>query len=158
MTTFWLILVQWLHVLSGIVWFGGTVFVALVLWPLLFRQPAPQARALFDNLGRPIGKLMGGAAQGVLWLGLLRGTLLGPIKSFDALLHTPYGHTFGAAIVLTLVVIVYGATAGSRLEARVFDGDQFRAGAAAYVQRGNAVVLVLFAAILACMVLMRFGL
>lgn len=158
MTTFWLVLVQWLHVLGGIVWFGAAIFMAAVMWPMIFRQPAPQARALFDSLGRQIGGLMGAASQVVLWLGLLRGTWLGPIKSFDALFGTSYGHTFAVAILLTLVLIVYGATSGPRLVTRVFDGDQFRSGAQAYVRRSNAVILVLFAAILLCMVLMRFGL
>jgi len=152
------IVVQWLHILGGIAWVGGAAFTTFVLWPMIFRRPAPEARALFTDVARPIALYMGAAAQVTLWLGILRGTWLGPIQSFDALTGTPYGHTFLTALVLVVVVIIYGATSGPRLERRVFDGDAFREGARAYVRRSNALLLTLLAAIVACMVLMRFGL
>ena len=41
---------------------------------------------------------------------------------------------------------------------RVFDGDGFRPGAAAFLRREAAITLTLVAALLGCMVLMRFGL
>ncbi|HLT46743.1 MAG TPA: hypothetical protein VK002_05890 [Rubricoccaceae bacterium] len=158
MDTFWPLLVQWLHILAGVVWVGGYAFVSLALWPALLHRPAPEARALFDALARPIGILMGTSAQAAFWLGLLRGTVFGPVRSFAALFGTPYGRTFAAAIVLTVAAVVYGATSGRRLEARVWDGDAWRPGAARYLRRSSGIMLALLGAIVACMVLMRFGL
>ncbi len=158
MATFWLLLVHWLHVLGGILWFGGAAFAAFVLWPSLLRQPAPVARAQFQAMARPLGALMGGAAQLTFWMGLLRGTWLGPVRSFDALLGTAYGRTFGIAVLLMVVLMGYGIAAGRTYERRIWDGDAFRPDAAAYLKRTNAVILTLFAVILLCMVLMRFGL
>ena len=158
MDTFWLVLVQWLHVLSGIVWVGGSVFMAVVLWPVLLRQPAPEARALFASFVRPIGVVMGISGQGVLWLGLLRGIAFGPVRSLDVLLGTAYGRTFGVALLLTLAVVAIGIATGRTLEARLWDGDAWRPGAARTLLRGNAVTLTLLAGVVACMVLMRFGL
>jgi uncharacterized membrane protein len=155
----WVILVQWLHILGGIVWAGGFAFMALAVWPALFRRPGPEARALFTALAPSASRSMGIAAQAVLWLGILRGTLLGPIKSFDALFGTPYGHTFMGAIVLAIAAAVLGAVTGRKLEARVWDdAGQFRPDARAHVRRAAAAPLVLLTAVVACMVLMHFGL
>ncbi|HYE57095.1 MAG TPA: hypothetical protein VD948_01270 [Rhodothermales bacterium] len=151
------IIAQWLHVFGGIVWFGGYVLVAAVVWPMLFSRPAAEARQLFGVAAPRISRTMAVAGQLVLWFGLLRGTWLGPIKSFDALTSTPYGHTFALAILLTIGLIVHGATSGPRLAARVWNGDDFQPDARRYVNRSNALSLGLLGLILVCMVLMRFG-
>ena len=153
----WLIVVQWLHILSGIIWFGGYVFMGLGVWPALLRRPAGEARALADALGQTAGPLMMVSGTLVFWLGIVRGTLLGPIKSFDALL-TPYGLTFLVALLLTFGLTVYGAVSSRTVIERVWDGDSFRPGAATYIGRSYALSLICLALVLVCMVLMRFGL
>ena len=37
------LLVQWLHILSGVIWFGGYVLIDFALWPALLRRPAAEA-------------------------------------------------------------------------------------------------------------------
>lgn len=150
--------VHWLHVLGGIVWFGGHVFTAAVIWPALLRRPAPEARALSDAMARPAMRVMGPAGMLVLILGIVRGTVLGPVRSLDALVGTAYGWTFAAALLLTFFLMGYGGAMRREMESRVWDGDRFTPGAAAYLRRGSAVNLGGLALILACMVLMRFGL
>lgn len=154
----WLIVVHWLHVLSGIIWFGGYVFMGLGVWPMLLRRPAGEARALSDALGRTVGPLMIVSGTLVFWLGIVRGTLLGPIKSFGALFSTPYGLTFLAALLLTLGLTVHGAVSSRTVAEKVWDGDRFRPGAVAYLGRSYALSLICLALVLVCMVLMRFGL
>lgn len=157
MTTFLIILVQWLHILSAIAWVGGYAFAVFVLWPAIFRRPAPEAHAFFTTINAPISKFLGLTAQLTFWLGLLRGTWLGQIRSFEALVGTGYGHLFMTAIVLTIVAVVLSARASRKQEAWVWEGDSFRAGAAQKVRRSHLVVIGLLAAILVCMVLMRMG-
>jgi putative copper export protein len=100
---------------------------------------------------------MGATAQATFWLGLLRGTWLGPIKSFHALVSTGYGHFFMTAIVLTVIAVVISARASRKQEGWVWEGDAFRPGAAQKVRRSHLIVMVLLALILGCMVMMRFG-
>lgn len=152
------IVVHWLHVLGGIVWFGGHLFTALVIWPALLRRPAAEARAVSDAMVEPAMRVMGPAGLLVLVLGIVRGTVLGPVRSLDVLVGTAYGWTFAAALVLTFGLMGYGGSTRREMERRVWDGDRFAPGAAAWLRRTNAVNLGGLALILACMVLMRFGL
>ncbi len=153
-----LFLVHWLHVLSAILWFGGYAFATFVVWPALFRRPPAEARGVFDALDGPIGAFIGTTAQLTFWLGLLRGTVFGPVRSFDALLHTPYGHRFLAALVLTLVAIVVSALASRHYVAIVWDGDTFKPGAEQAIRRSNLWGLSIMSLVLVIMVSLRFGL
>lgn len=157
MTMVLLVAVHWLHVLAGMVWFGGQVFINLVLWPLLLRRPAGEARELVQGMGRWAGPLMGGSGMAVLLLGILRGTVLGPVRSLGAL-STPYGLSFLAALLLTVFVMGHAGRARERMAERVWDGDAFRPGAAEHLRRSGAVTLGGLTGIVLCMVLMRFGL
>lgn len=158
MTMVLLVAVHWLHVLAGMVWFGGQVFINLVLWPMLLRRPAGEARELVQGMGRWAGPLMGGSGVAVLLLGILRGTWLGPVRSLEYLFATAYGHTFLAALLLTVFVMGHAGRARGRTVERVWDGDAYRPGAAAYLRRSGAVTLAGLTGIVLCMVLMRFGL
>lgn len=150
--------VQWLHVMAGAVWFGATVIFAFGVWPVLLRKPAAESKALYDAFADASGIVFAIAGNLTLWLGLLRGTYLGPIKSLDMLIGTPYGHTFLTALVLTVLFMGYGGHVRGSLDKRVWNGDQYHAGAAAYIWRSNAIMLALLAAIIGSMVAMRFGL
>lgn len=158
MTMVLLVVVHWLHVLAGTVWFGGQVFGSLVLTPALLSRPAAEARELVQGMGRWAGPVMGGSGMLVLLLGIVRGTVLGPVRSLDALFSTAYGLTFLAALLLTLFVMGYSGKVRGRMAERVWDGDAYRPGAAEYLRRTGAVTLAGLTAIVLCMVLMRFGL
>lgn len=154
----WMMVVQWLHVLAGLTWFGGYLVMALGVWPALLRRPAGEARAVWEGLEKGVGPLMLVSGTVVFWAGVARGTLLGPVRSFEVLFGSAYGLTFVTALLLTLGLTVYGAVSSRKLPAMVWEGDRFRTDAAAYLRRSYALSLGLFAAVLACMVLMRFGL
>ena len=107
MTLLLLTLVQWLHVVAGAIWFGAQVFTSAVIWPALLTRPAAEARATSDAMIAPAVRLMQPAGMLVLVLGIVRGTVLGPIRSLDALVSTAYGLTFLAALLLTFFLMVY---------------------------------------------------
>lgn len=153
-----MIVVQWVHVVAGVVWAGGQAFMHLAVWPAILRRPAPEAKALLPALGAAVAPVMGATGMVVMAMGILRGTLLGPIRTGYVLFRSPYGWTFMAALALMGVLIARGARSPQRIPPRVFDGDAFRPGAAAFLRREATVTLGLLAALLGCMVLMRFGL
>ena len=150
-------IVQWLHVLSGITWFGGYIFMTFAVWPVLLRRPVPEARSFFTDFTKPVGSLMMVSGTLVLLLGILRGTVFGIIRSTEVLFNTSYGLTWLAALVLTLILTVHGAVSSKNMEERIWEGDHLRPDAARYLRNTNVLALVLFAVVLACMVLMRFG-
>lgn len=153
----WIVVVHYLHVLAGIAWFGGYMFMALGVWPALLRRPPTEAKATLQTMDRFAGRLMMLSGTLVFWLGLLRGTWLGPIKSWGYLLTTAYGRTFLMALLLTLVLTVHGAVSSRTMYAKVWEGDRFRPGAARYIRNSNLFSLIGFVVVLLCMVLMRFG-
>jgi putative copper export protein len=158
MTFFWIALVHWLHVMAGAVFFGGSVVFGFAMWPVMLRLPARDSRAFYHSIEKPAGIIMASAGHTVLWLGILRGTWFGPIQSVEMLTRTAYGHTFMTALVLTLGLMIYGGISRARLEARVWNGDQYQPGAASFIKRSSAIQVVLLVLIVACMVAMRFGL
>ncbi|MBI1257102.1 MAG: hypothetical protein GC204_06500 [Chloroflexi bacterium] len=157
MTFSWIYVVQWLHILAGITWFGGYIFLTFAVWPALLKRPAAEAKAFFAAIGQPVGTLMMLSGSFVLILGLIRGIVFGPVKSLEFAFTTAYGVTFLVALTLAVVMAAYGAIVGSKTLEKVWDGDNFRPNAAQYIRRSNIFSLLCFGVILACMVLMRFG-
>ena len=150
-------LVHWLHVLSGVVWAGAQLFTALVLWPTLLRLPSAQARSFVAASAPYAAPVMGATGLLVLVLGILRGTWLGPIRSFGAIVSTTYGISFALAFVLTVFVTIHGGWVRRQLERRVFDGDSYHPGARGFLRTTSLVTIVSLCAIVWCMSRMRLG-
>ncbi len=152
------VVVQWMHILAALVWVGGQMFGALVVWPALLRAPADRAREIMGLFGRTGAPIMSAAVQLTLGLGLLRGTLLGPMRSLDVLFGSAYGWTFLASILLTVCVMAYGGGTRRAMMSRVWSSDGTWAdGSGAWIAGRNRVSLALLAGVIGCMVLMRFG-
>ncbi len=150
-------LVQWLHVLAGIVWVGGQVVFTVILTPVLLQMPAPDRRWFMEQLGHRAGPIMGLSGQLVLVLGILRGTWLGPIRSWGALVQTGYGRTFLVALLLTIAAMGHSGAVRLRAQRLAADEQGITDADARRLGRQHAVTLVLLAAVVACMVRMRFG-
>jgi len=160
--------VQWLHVLAGITWFGAVIYSDFVLIPAIMTLPPAEQRRAGGAIGTQALKIIPGAAIAVIVLGILRGTVWGPIKSVDVL-TTEYGITWLVALVLAIttfgfakLVIEPGIARLNAIdpgEATLADGTaspRFAAAVAA-IKRATLTELGLFLAIFTCMILMRFG-
>jgi uncharacterized membrane protein len=152
------IAVQWLHVLGGIFWFGGVLFASVVLGPTMMSLPPRTGAAVFDGVAKRawIGEAVGGAT---IMLGVVRGTVLGPVKSIEFLFGTAYGITWLVALLLGLGILAWSHfvvfTGTDRMTAAIAAGD------AAAMRRGLAPAMlnvIGFFGIFTCMILMRFGL
>jgi uncharacterized membrane protein len=151
------VLVEWLHILAGIAWVGAHLTLDFVVWPALRRRPAAEAKAANDAITAAAQPLfMSGML--VVVLGIVRGTLLGPIKSWAFLFTTAYGITWLVALVVTLGVMTWSGLWYGRLLGPVWEGNGLRRGAVRHMRVGAAVALTGFGLILACMVLMGVGL
>jgi hypothetical protein len=164
------LVIQWEHVLLGIVWFGGTLNFDDVVIPALMTLPLEQQRAVSRPLTLFTNRLLFPASILVILLGLVRGTLFGPVQSWNFLIGTAYGLTFLVASLAAVVTFLWGHfvidPAARRLDAFPLTEVAKPGGAAALAfaaQVNRLKVLSIlqmlgFFVIFTCMILMRFGL
>jgi uncharacterized membrane protein len=154
------IVVTWLHVLGGIFWFGGTLYAAFVLGPAVMSLPPQTSRALYNAMmARRTPTVIEVVGVLTILLGIVRGTLLGPVRTLEFLFGTSYGITWGIALLLGLAILAWSrfvvGPQSDRMQAAVEMGD-------AAALRGAMPLLLVellgFFGIFTCMILMRFGL
>ncbi len=161
--------VQWLHVGLGVLWFGTVLYNSTILIPALSRLPLGSQRDIGRAIGEQAFKVIRPVAAAVILLGIIRGTLFGPIKSLDAL-TTAYGITWLVALAFAIGAATWAermiAPALERMntipeaEALNPDGTPSPAldAAISVAKRNTILELGFFVVIFTCMILMRFGL
>ena len=90
---------QWLHVLLGIFWFGASLTANVILVPALSRLPLADQQRFGGAYGAVANRVLPPVAYAVIILGVIRGTVFGPLQSIDAILATAYGLTWLLALV-----------------------------------------------------------
>ncbi len=158
--------VQWLHVLLGILWFGYSLALAVFFIPAISRLPITTQRQVGAALGEHAKPIIDVVAPTILVLGVIRGTVLGPIDSVAEVFTTAYGLTWLLALVMIVVVFLWGRIviigAVNRLAAAPLtaDGGPTPELDAALARAKQVTILELlgFFVIFTCMILMRFGL
>ncbi|HET7176584.1 MAG TPA: hypothetical protein VFK21_11330 [Gammaproteobacteria bacterium] len=153
-----LFVVQWLHVIGGLVWAGGALVGGYLLPRAMVDKPAPAGRAVYDPFIKTAGPLMEAAGITVLLAGLLRGTLFGPVHSFAIAFGTAYGLTWITALLFSMVFAGHSGHWHKRMPELIWNEELKGAEAKRLIDRHGLVSLVLFLGIIACMVLMRLGL
>jgi uncharacterized membrane protein len=156
---------QWLHVLLGIIWFGNSLVVAAILIPSLNPLPIPTQREVGSRYGDHATRLFDVLVPVLILLGVIRGTLLGPIKSVGDVLGTPYGVTWLVALIAAIATFLWGRIVINGAIQRMNDAPLNADGTATaqLVAETNRVKLVVvlelvgFLVIFTCMILMRFG-
>jgi uncharacterized membrane protein len=165
-----LIVIQWLHVLLGIFWFGSTLYLDFVVIPAVMALPLEQQRTVSKPLTTFSERVIIPAAILVMLLGLIRGIVYGPVRSLDFLFGTAYGLTFLIALLAALATFAWGQLVLTRAARRLDTfplADVMKSGGpvalafAAQIQRVKLLALLEllgFFVIFTCMILMRFGL
>jgi len=92
------IVVQWIHVLAGLMWFGGAIVINMLVFPSILVLTPDQQRRFGRELSPKLSRFFSIVAGIVILFSIIRGTLLGPIKGLDVLFGTPYGLTWLAAL------------------------------------------------------------
>lgn len=153
------VIVQWLHVFFAIFWFGGTLFANFVVVPAIMRISPGAQREMGNALGRT-GQIIRPISYITIVIGILRGTVWGPIKDLEFLFGTAYGITWLVALVLAVGLVGYGQMVIEPFRERIQRATS-QEEAAALVARAPRVFgleLLGFFAIFTAMILMRFGL
>lgn len=153
-----MLLVQWLHIIAGLVWVGGLVMGSYLLPRAMLGKPTPAARAVYDPFSKAARPVMMVAGITVVLAGILRGTLFGPVRSLGAAFGTAYGLTWIVALALTVLLMRHSGAWRRKLPELIWNGDLKQPAARAHIDRHALMELAIFAGIVACMAMMRFGL
>ena len=161
-------IVQWLHVFLGIFWFGAVLYGDFILIPAIMTLPIKTQRELGGAIGPRAARIIEPVAGLVILLGIIRGTVFGPVKTLE-FLTTAYGLTWIVALIAAIATFLWGTRvivpAVERLNAIGLDDVVSADGAptAAFttaidrVKRVTLLELIGFFIIFSCMILMRFG-
>ena len=164
------IIVQWVHVLAGILWFGGGVAINMLVFPAMQVLTPEQQRRMGRALTPKLGRFFQTVAIVVLLMGIIRGTVLGPITNLGILFGTAYGWTWLTALVLTIGPGFIGGRYVGPTSERMYADDSLwnfgpgqppPAGLMAHVQLLRTIgmiEMVGFLLVFTLMILMRFGL
>jgi hypothetical protein len=134
--------------------------------PAINRLPMVAQREISSYIGSRATPIFHVVVPLIVILGVIRGTLLGPIKSVDFLLGSAYGLTWLTALSVAILTYLWGLLviipALRRMDAAPVNPDGSPApalvAATNQVKRLVALELVGFFVIFTCMILMRFGL
>ena len=157
--------VQWLHVLLAILWFGNSLSLATITIPAISKLPLVRQQEIGAQLGVQGTRVIDIAGPAVIILGLLRGTVFGQIHDLNSLIGTAYGLTFLVALVVATATFLWGRfviVPSTRVLATAPvnpDGTATPELNAALERAKRVTVLELigFLVVFTCMILMRFG-
>jgi uncharacterized membrane protein len=159
-----IIAIQWLHVFSGIFWFGSRLVVTIILLPTMRRVSQANQYAFLKELIRHFVRVEPSLGIATIVLGFLRGTVFGQVISPDVAFGTTYGLTWTTALVLGVVIAILGGKVGGsfmKLESiPMADDGSSQAAFARQIGKTEGysrLSLALFLLIFTCMILMRFG-
>lgn len=107
-------LVLGLHILLAIAWSGGILFVGWGVFPSVKKLDFLQQQRMLTALMERIHHLLTLLGSLVIVTGILLGTVLGPIKSLDALWQTSFGHKFALALLIGMLALFWGANISYR--------------------------------------------
>jgi uncharacterized membrane protein len=156
----WLIITQWLHVFLGVLWFGGTLYINLILIPALLPLPREKQQEVAARISPMTTRVLRPTAILVIALGFIRGTFLGALHGVQDVVGTTYGMTWLVALIGALLLFGFIEVIFDPIVRRLntAKGDAEYDATLKRVQVFAALELVGFFAIFTCMILMRFGL
>ena len=159
-------LVQWLHVLLAILWFGNSLSLATITIPAISKLPLVRQQEIGAQLGVQGTRVIDIVGPAVIIIGFLRGTVFGQIRDLNSLIGSAYGLTFLVALLVATATFLWGRfviVPSTRVLATApvnADGSATAELNAALERAKRVTVLELigFVIVFTCMILMRFGL
>ncbi|MEY2196239.1 hypothetical protein AB7942_26405 [Neobacillus sp. BF23-41] len=152
-----LMLLVGIHVLCGVFWLGSVLFADFVLMPTITSLDPQNQAAVMEPLGKRASKAM----IPVSFFTLLSGITLGIYTGILYKLSTPYGWTWIASIVITGVLMYWGAGVINPAERKL---KSLTPGTPEFAKQFSRIKMLIMTELFAMlilfvfMVLMRFGL
>jgi len=99
-------LVQYLHVLSGVLWFGAGFYVSLVQLPALLTLPPPQRLPAIVALGPRQIRYVLRIAEVTIAFGIINALLTGRLAALQTTVGTLWGWAIGLGAILAIGLYV----------------------------------------------------
>jgi uncharacterized membrane protein len=113
-----------IHIFLAIIWAGGIMFIGWGVFPATLKLSLAKQRFFLISLMKNTHHLFTLAGAFVIITGILLGTVFGPIKTWDFLWNTTYGHIFIAAFIIGIITLLWGIVVGYR-EMMIIFHDEF---------------------------------
>lgn len=114
-----------IHILLGITWVGGIMFIGWGVFPATLHMTLENQRQFLIRLMKGSHHLFSFIGAMVIITGVLLGTVFGPIKSLDTLLHSTYGHLFLTAFILGIFTLFWGIFVGYHQMMDIFTDEYY---------------------------------
>jgi uncharacterized membrane protein len=152
---FWpLVVLQWLHILFAIAWFGGSVTANFLIVPAAALLPAAEQAGWWQAFIARSVRYFAPVAGATIILGIARGIAAGVLST----LTTPYGLTWIAALILGIAIAIWGARVTNPAVARIAASTASDlADSVAAANRMGRIELGGFLIIFTLMIAMHFG-
>jgi uncharacterized membrane protein len=151
------IVVQWLHVLLAVIWFGGTIFLALIVGPTLATASAQTQAEVGAQIAHRAKQLFAPVGGLTILLGIINATVFGPIQSWDALWGSTYGVTVAVSVVLGIALAVFGSMIGNKAATIAAAPAEQREPIVRQVMGMSKLQLLIFFVAFTLMVLLRYS-
>jgi uncharacterized membrane protein len=112
---------QWLHVIFGVFWYGSQLYLDLTIKPAIAKLPPESAAIMQRSMGTGTARRITiVTATGTVVLGALRGIAGGVLD----VLNTPYGLTYLAALAIGtfMALSIYTRGFGGRVRPLLWHG------------------------------------
>jgi tetrahydromethanopterin S-methyltransferase subunit G len=99
-------LVQYLHVMSGVLWFGAGFYTTIVQLPALLTLPPPQRMPAIVALGPRQIRYIVRLAEVTIALGIINAILTGRLGRLGETIGTLWGWVIGLGFILAIALYV----------------------------------------------------
>lgn len=101
-------IVLFIHILLAIIWFGGVLFIGWGVFPASQKLKPTIQQNFLSNLMFWVHWPLTFTGLSVIISGIILGTVLGPLKSWDSIFSTTYGHIFTTALIVSIFTLLWG--------------------------------------------------
>jgi copper resistance protein D len=103
-----------IHITLGVMWAGGVMFVGWGVFPATWSMSVATQRQFLIKLMKWTHHIFTLIGCGVVGTGILLGTVYGPIKEWQTIWSTTYGHIWLAALLIGIFSLLWGMFVGYR--------------------------------------------
>ncbi len=100
--------ILFIHILLAIIWFGGVLFVGWGVFPASQKLKPTIQREFLSHLMFWVHWPLTFLGLSVITSGIILGTFIGPLKSWEAIFSTSYGHLFTTALIVAILTLLWG--------------------------------------------------
>ncbi|HLQ71267.1 MAG TPA: hypothetical protein VK142_05660 [Bacillota bacterium] len=112
-----------IHILFAIIWVGGVLFVGWGVYPVATKLSLNAQRQFLHDLLSWTHHLFTLTGMIVILTGIILGTILGPIHTWDTLFSTTYGHIWLTALIIATITLAWGVFIGNRHAFSIISND-----------------------------------